>query len=83
MFTIAQQPGGLNIFKETFSAKPLVTSQDDDEGSEHSSSQPEDPKHQEMKVSAEVEMKFAYEKHYEKLGEFKIAKFRAGEGVVK
>lgn len=33
LFTIAQQPGGLNIFKDSFSDKPLVTSQDDDEGS--------------------------------------------------
>lgn len=83
LFTIAQQPGGLNIFKDTFSAKPLVTSQDDDEGSQHSGSEPEDPKHQEMKVNGEVQMKFAYEKHYQKVGQFRVAKFRAGEGVVK
>jgi hypothetical protein len=52
LFTIKQQPGGLNIFQDILTAKPMITLKDDDEDSEHSSY--EDPKHQEMNANGEV-----------------------------
>lgn len=84
LFSMSQQSNpqqSLNIFTTAMASTPAILIKDADELSENS--QGSNLSHQELKEPTELIMKFDYEKTFEKLGEWRVIKFRAGVGAVK
>lgn len=75
------QSNSTNIFEMAASSQPSVRDQEDDDnqsaenGSDKSLQAPPEP--------TERVMKYEYEERMEKLGEFKLVKFKNGQGPVK